>query len=139
MALAWSAEWLELQMKTCREDADFQEEAEALDRSFTARVFADPDNGVPEDLVYGFHVPTMDRPFVGTDDAWDTDYLLEGSYQLWKDINEGRKGLVASLLDESMGLKRGSTSYLAMFVPAVERFFELSREVTTEYAGGYAD
>lgn len=137
MAVAWSQEWLELQMKACLEHEEFQEEAEVLDRSFTAHVQADPENGVPEDLYYGFHVPTMSKAFVGKENAWDTDYFLTGTYQLWLDINEGNKGLVASLLDESMGLTRGSTSYLAMFVPAVELFFEISGSITTAYEGTY--
>jgi hypothetical protein len=79
----------------------------------------------------------MDREFTGKENAWETDYFMEGTYADWHAINEGKKGLVASLLDQSISLYRGSTSYLAMFVPAVERFFELSRQNTDSYAGNF--
>jgi hypothetical protein len=62
---------------------------------------------------------------------------LHGTYADWHAINEGKKGLVASLLDQSISLYRGSTSYLAMFVPAVERFFELSRGNSDRYDGKF--
>jgi hypothetical protein len=79
----------------------------------------------------------MDKSFTGKENAWDTDYFMEGTYADWHAIKEGKKGLVASLLDQSISLYRGSTSYLAMLVPAVERFFELSRSNSDTYAGKY--
>ncbi len=137
MPQAWTPEWLEAQMRTCREDAVFQEEAAANNRSYTVHVLADPENGVTEDYWWGFHVPTMEKSFWGQENAWETDLFMEGTYADWYAINEGKKGLVASLLDQSVSLYRGSTSYLAMFVPAVERFFELSRGNSDSYAGTY--
>lgn len=137
MAQAWTQEWLEAQMRSCKEDESFQSEAEEMDRSYTVHVLADPANGVEQDYWYGFHVPSMEKAFTGQENVWDTDYFMEGTYADWHAVNEGKKGLVASLLDESISLKKGSTSYLAMFVPAVERFFELSRAVTDSYAGTY--
>lgn len=137
MALAWTPEWLEALMQSCREDKVFQEEADGNNRSYTVHVLADPDNGVDEDYWWGFSVPLMDKAFTGKDNAWETDYFMEGTYADWHAINEGKKGLVASLLDQSISLYRGSTSYLAMFVPAVERFFELSRQNSDSYAGNF--
>jgi hypothetical protein len=137
MPEAWSPEWLEAQMRACKEDAFFQEESAANNRSYTVHVLADPDNGVTKDYWWGFHVPSMEKSFTGKDNAWETDYFMEGAYHDWHAVNEGKKGLVASLLDQSISLYRGSTSYLAMFVPAVERFFELSRANSETYAGNY--
>ena len=137
MALAWSAEWLEEQVRSCKSDSEFQSEAEEMDRSYTAHVLADPARGVEHDYWFGFHVASMEKAFSGQANQWETDYFLEGSYADWYAVNEGEKGLVASLLDESIRLVRGSTSYLAMFVPAVERFFALSRENTDTYDGDY--
>lgn len=137
MPTAWTQEWLDAQMQSCKDDAVFQDEAEALSRSFTVHVLSDPEDGVTEDFWWGFHVPSMDKEFTGEENAWDTDYFMEGTYAHWHAINEGKKGLVASLLDQSIALKRGSTSYLAMFVPAVERFFELSRDNADTYSGTY--
>jgi hypothetical protein len=136
MTLAWSPEWLEQQCDACVADATYQEEAEGLDRSFTVVVRANPARGVTEDASWGFYVPTMINRFIGEPPA-ATDFYLDGGYDEWHAVNEGKKGLVESLLDESIALRAGSTSYLAMFVPAVERFFELSRSITTAYAGDY--
>jgi hypothetical protein len=137
MPQAWTQEWLEAQMKSCQEDKVFQEEADGNNRSYSVHVLADPENGVDEEYWWGFSVPLMDKSFTGKENAWDTDYFMEGTYADWHAINEGKKGLVASLLDQSISLYRGSTSYLAMFVPAVERFFELSRANSDTYAGNY--
>jgi len=137
MALAWSKDWLGGVSVACKEDPLFQEVAAVLNRSFTVIVRAEPDKGIDEDIWFGFHAPTMEKAFSGEEDVWETDYSLEGSYTEWHAVNEGLKGLVASLLGGSIALKRGSTSYLSMFVPAIERFFQLSREKTTEYLGEF--
>jgi hypothetical protein len=138
MAVAWSQDWHELHMKQCREDKEFQDEAEGYDRSVTIHVLADPDNGVEQEYWHGFNPPQMDQVWWGEENKpAETDYLIEGTYKDWWAVNEGKKGLVASLLDQSIKLKAGNTSYIAMFVPAVERFYELSRQLTDSYDGNY--
>jgi len=137
MPLAWSPEWLEAQVRSCKEDPVFQEESGANNRSYTVHVLADPTNGVEQDYWWGFHVPSLEKAFTGKENVWETDYLMEGTYADWRAVNEGEKSLLIGLLDQSISLYRGSTSYLAMFVPAFERFFELSRANTDSYAGNY--
>jgi hypothetical protein len=139
MARAWSEEWFAEQVEAAKQDPEFQEEAEDYERSTTMRVIADPENGVPEDLWHGFNPPTMDNVWWGLENrpVDDEQFLIEGTYAAWYDVNEGKKGLVASLLDQSIQLKKGSTSYIAMFVPAVERFYVLSKELTDSYDGNF--
>lgn len=137
MTIAFGKEWFEKQIALAQQDKTFQDECEGLDRSFACHVLADPDNGVAEDYWWGFYAPPMEPHFWGAENVPETDYVLEGDYGIWHQINEGRKGLVASLLDETLLLRKGSTPHLAMFVAAVERFFELSREITTGYHGRY--
>ncbi len=138
MALAWSKEWFEQHMEQCRKDPEFQDEAEGWDRTVTIHVLADPANGVDEELWHGFNPPYMNEVWLGKENSPDgTDYLIEGTYKDWWAVNEGKKGLVASILDQSIQLKAGSTSYIAMFVPAVERFYELSRQITDSYQGNF--
>jgi hypothetical protein len=140
MALAWSEEWFTTQMELAKKDKDFQEEAEDYERLTTMHILADPENGVPEDQWHGFNPPSMDKCWWGLDNRpaeADEDYIIEGTYADWHAVNEGTKGLVASLLDQSLLLRKGSTSYIAMFVPAVERFYEISRELTDSYDGDY--
>jgi hypothetical protein len=137
MALAWSKDWLTGACLACREDPLFQEAAAVLNRSFTVIIRGEPAKGVDTDIWFGFHAPTMEKAFSGEENVWETDYSLEGPYTEWHAVNEGLKGLVACLLDGSIALRRGSTSYLSMFVPAIERFFQLSRQKTTDYLGEF--
>ncbi|MGH8998304.1 MAG: hypothetical protein ACRDY7_02830 [Acidimicrobiia bacterium] len=139
MALAWSREWHDQHMKQCREDKEFQDEAEGYDRTVTIHVIADPGNGVEKDNWHGFNPPQMTEVWWGEENrpATPSDYIIEGSYRDWWAVNEGKKGLVASLLDQSIKLTAGNTSYIAMFVPAVERFYVLSRNITDSYEGDY--
>ena len=69
MPLAWTPEWLEAQMQSCRDDKVFQEEADGNNRSYTVHVLADPDNGVAGDYWWGFSVPAMDRQFTGQENV----------------------------------------------------------------------
>jgi hypothetical protein len=101
-------------------------------------VLADPDRGVPQDRFVGFDPPYMTETWTATENRNpDADYIIEGSYADWWAVNEGRKGLVASLLDQSIRLKAGSTSYIAMFVPGVDRWYQLSRSSTDSYEGDF--
>jgi len=125
MARAWSAEWSAIQQELCQKDKEFQEEAEGYDRTVVMHVLADPERGVEKDMFVGFNL----NP--------NADYLIEGTYQDWWAVNEGTKGLVASLLDQSILLRAGKTSYIAMFVPAVDRFYTISRGHTDSYDGDY--
>lgn len=138
MALAWSSEWMQIEAEKCKADEQFQDEAEGYDRSVVLHILADPDRGVPQDRFVGFNPPYMTEIWAAEENQNPgADYIIEGTYQDWWAVNEGKKGLVASLLDESILLRSGKTSYIAMFVPAVDRFFELSRSFTSEYEGDY--
>lgn len=138
MTLAWSQDWMDKEVAGCQADAHFNDEAEAFDRSVVLHILADPERGVAQDRWVGFNPPYMTETWTGTENKNpNADYVIEGTYQDWWAVNEGKKGLVASLLDQSILLRAGSTSYIAMFVPGVDRFFDISRELTTEYEGDY--
>jgi hypothetical protein len=138
MARAWTEEWMLKQQESCQADAEFQDEAEGYDRSVVLHVLADPDRGVDADHFVGFNPPYMTEVWAaGENRNRGADYLIEGTYQDWWAVNEGKKGLVASLLDQSILLRSGKTSYIAMFVPAVDRFFTISRGFTDAYAGDF--
>ena len=138
MALAWSREWMDAQQARCRADELFNDDADGFDRFFVMHVLADPDSGVPQDRWVGFNPPQLDDFWVAEENLRpDSDYVVRGTYADWWAINEGRKGLVASLLDQSIELIKGNTSYIAMFVGGADRFYEISRSVTTAYEGDY--
>jgi hypothetical protein len=138
MARAWSAEWMATQQELCQQDKEFQEQAEGYDRSVVMHVVADPERGVEKDMFVGFNPPYMNECWASDDNLNpNADYIIEGTYQDWWAVNEGTKGLVASLLDQSILLRAGKTSYIAMFVPAVDRFYTISRGHTDSYDGDY--
>jgi len=138
MARAWTEEWMLEQQKVCQGSAEFQDEADGYDRTTVLHILADPARGVDKDHFVGFNPPTMTEVWASeTNQAPDADYVIEGTYQDWWAVNEGKKGLVASLLDQSILLRAGKTSYIAMFVPAVDMFFTLSRGFTDSYDGDY--
>jgi hypothetical protein len=41
------------------------------------------------------------------------------------------------MMDQSVMLPKGSVSYIARFLPAIERYFQISRQVTDSYAGDF--
>src|SRR5258708_5230675 len=106
MAVAWSQDWHELHMKQCREDKEFQDEPGVSAGSVPLQVLPDRDNGTWEENWHGFNPPQMDHVWWGEENKpAETDYLIEGTYKDWWAVNEGKKGLVASLLDQSIKLK----------------------------------
>lgn len=138
MARAWSQEWLDLQAEKCKVDPHFIDEAEGFDRVVVMHILADPDKGVEKDQWVGFNAPQMTDNWIGDENKNPgADYIIEGTYQDWWAVNEGTKGLVASLLDQSILLRAGKTSYIAMFVPGVDKFYEISRSNTDSYHGDY--
>ena len=138
MALAFTEDWVQELAKLCHTDEEFIEEAEGFDRTVVLHILADPDRGVEKDRWVGFNPPEMTTVWASDKNEWDdADYIIEGTYQDWWAVNEGKKGLVASLLDQSILLRSGKTSYIAMFVPAVDRFYTISRSHTDSYDGDY--
>ena len=138
MARAWTEEWMLKQQEVCQASAEFQDEADGYDRVTVLHILADPAKGVEKDHFVGFNPPTMTTVWASDkNEDPNADYIIEGTYQDWWAVNEGKKGLVASLLDQSILLRAGKTSYIAMFVPAVDRFYQISRGHTDSYEGDY--
>jgi hypothetical protein len=62
---------------------------------------------------------------------------MEGKYESFHRVNEGIVGLVPALMDQEILLPKGSISYLARFLPAIERYFQQSRQQTDSYPGDF--
>ena len=137
MAVAFTPEWCEEQQKLCLEDEEFQTGIAKFQRKVLVLINASPEHGVPEDMVYGFDFPSME--YLEKDDAgeWITDYILEASYADWYKINEGINDLVPALMNEEILVPKGSVSYVARFLPAIQRYMALARTHTTGYAGDF--
>ena len=137
MAIAFTPEWCEEQQKLCLEDEEFQTGIAKFQRKVLVLIHASPEHGVTEDMVYGFDFPSME--YLEKDDAgeWTTDYVLEATYADWYKINEGIDDLVPALMNEQLLVPKGSVSYVARFLPAIQRYMALARTHTTGYDGDF--
>ncbi|MCA1844797.1 MAG: hypothetical protein LC792_16700 [Actinobacteria bacterium] len=136
MSIAFSAEWCEEQAKLCLEDEEFQTGIAKFNRKVLVLIHPSPEHGVTEERVYGFDFPTM--AYLERDgDEWVTDYILEGNYADWYKVNEGIDDLVPALMNEQILVPKGSVSYVARFLPAIQRYMSLARTHTTGYEGTF--
>ena len=136
MARAFTAEWGNALSKVLVDDGDFQTKVDKFDRSVTAKILPSPEHGITEEITFGFAFPSCDYWF-GAANAQDTDYIFEGTYENWYRVNEGIDELVAALMDSKILLPKGSVSYVARFVQAIERYFAVSRGLTESYDGDF--
>jgi len=136
MSIAFSAEWVEEQAQLCLADEQFQTGIAKFNRKVLVLIHPTPERGVTEERVYGFVFPTMEGLERDGDD-WVTDYVLEGDYEAWYKINEGLDDLVPALMNEQFLVPKGSVSYVARFLPAIQRYMVLARSHTTGYEGDF--
>jgi|GEM_PF-1754752 len=136
MSIAFSPEWVEEQAKLCIDDEEFQTKIAKFNRKVLVLIHPSPERGVTGEHVYGFDFPSMAG--LERDDAgWITDYILEGSYEDWYKVNEGIDDLVPALMNEQILVPKGSVSYVARFLPAIQRYMVLARTHTTGYEGDF--
>jgi len=135
MSEAFTEEWVIEQRKLCLEDDEFQNGIAKFDRTVLVLIHPSPEHAVTEEHVYGFHFPSMNYLEKDSDGNWITDYILEGDYASWYRINERIDPLVPALMDEKIDVPKGSVSYVARFLPAIERYMVLAKSHTTSYAG----
>jgi hypothetical protein len=136
MSIAFTDEWVGEQAKLCLEDEEFQTLIARFNRKVLVLIHPTPEHGVTGERVYGFDFPSMD-PIPRNGDEWDTDYILEGDYESWYRINEGIDDLVPALMNEQILVPKGSISYVARFLPAIQRYFVLARTHTDGYDGDF--
>jgi hypothetical protein len=136
MSRAFTEAWFHEQADLCRKDGEFQSKIAKFDRSVTVRVRPSPDHGVTDEYAYCFEFPTMEGT-VGPESTADGDYVLDGDYDAWHRVNEGLDELVPALMNQTILVPKGSVSYVARFLPAIERYMELARSHTDSYDGDF--
>ena len=138
MAEGFSQEWAANLSKVLADDADFQQKVAKLDRSFDVHLLPSPEHGVTEDRYFSISFPTCDYHWGEPPAHWgESEYQMEGKYESFYRVNEGIVGLVPALMDQEILLPKGSISYLARFLPAIERYFQQSRQETDSYPGDF--
>ena len=135
MSKAFTPEWVEEQAKLCLEDEEFQTKIAKFNRKVLVLIHPSPGVGVTDEYVYGFDFPSMKGLVKGADGEWESDYILEGDYESWYRVNERIDPLVPALMDEKIDVPKGSVSYVARFLPGIERYMVLAKSHTTEYDG----
>lgn len=135
MSKAFTPEWVEEQAKLCLEDAEFQTKIAKFNRKVLVLIHPSPERGINEEYVYGFDFPSMKGLTKDQGGEWETDYILEGDYESWYRVNERIDPLVPALMDEKIDVPKGSVSYVARFLPGIERYMVLAKSHTTEYDG----
>ena len=136
MSVAFTPEWVEEQAKLCIADEEFQTGIAKFNRKVLVLIHPSPERGVTEEHVYGFDFPSM-AGLEREGDEWVTDYILEGNYADWYKVNEGIDDLVPALMNEQVLVPKGSVSYVARFLPAIQRYMALARTHTTGYEGDF--
>lgn len=138
MPEGFTPEWGKALNEKIRTDEDFREKVAKFKKTVMARVAPSPEKGVTEPIVFGFDFENCEYYFGEGHAFYDTvDYIFEGAYEDWYNVNEDIKGLVPSMMDQSVEVTQGSVSYVARFLPAIEKYFAMSRSVTDSYAGDF--
>ncbi|HEY4408641.1 MAG TPA: hypothetical protein VGO87_02075 [Acidimicrobiia bacterium] len=136
MSIAFTPEWIDEQTKLCLVDEEFQTGIAKFQRKVLVVIHPSPERGVNDEKVFGWDFPSMAVVEHDGDD-WVTDYILEGDYEAWYKINEGLDDLVPALMNEQILVPKGSVSYVARFLPAIQRYMALARTHTTGYEGTF--
>ncbi len=138
MAEGFSEEWARNLSKVQESDTDFQQKVDKLNRSFDVHILPSPEHGVTEDRYFSISFPSCGYHWGKAPAPWgESEYEMEGKYESFYRVNEGIVGLVPALMEQDILLPKGSISYLARFLPAIERYFALSRQETDSYPGDF--
>ena len=130
-----SMEYLEDVQKRSNEDAEYRRLAKGENESYTMIMKAEPDKGVPEDVVAGEQL--KDGEVV---EVWqgirDTDFTLTANYGVWVDILRGQLNAVKAL---SLRRLKVRGSFLKLLKSkSTDRWVEVLMSIPTEFEGEYA-
>ncbi|MBK5092506.1 MAG: SCP2 sterol-binding domain-containing protein [Actinobacteria bacterium] len=130
-----SMEYLEEVQKRSNEDAEYRRLAKGENESYTMIMKAEPDKGVPEDVIAGEQL--KDGEVV---EVWqgvrDTDFTLTANYGVWVDILRGQLNAVKAL---SLRRLKVRGSFLKLLKSkSTDRWVEVLMSIPTEFEGEYA-
>lgn len=130
-----SIEYLQEVQRVSNEDAEYRRLAKGENESYTMIMKAEPDKGVPEDIVAGEQL--KDGEVV---EVWqgvrDTDFTLTANYGVWVDILRGQLNAVKAL---SLRRLKVRGSFLKLLKSkSTDRWVEVLMSIPTEFEGEYA-
>jgi putative sterol carrier protein len=133
--LLGSKEWWEKAKEVVNGDAEYFEAAKNIRKTYTFRVQAEPENGIPNDILMGYKIDggkiveywDADRP---------TDFVISGPYKVWHQIMKGEMGPIKAMTMRKLAIK-GSLPELLKDTKATIRWVALLQTIPTEFHGNY--
>lgn len=130
-----TTEYLKEVQKRENEDEEFRRLSKGESESYTFVMKAEPDKGVPEDVVLGQQA--RDGEII---ENWigyrDTDFTMTARYGVWVDILRGKLSLDKAVLLRKIKLKGGL--FKLMKYKSNDRYMEIIVSIPTEFEGDYA-
>ena len=121
--------------KRANEDEELRRLAKAENESYTFVMKAEPDKGVPEEVVLGQQL--RDGEII---DVWiglrDTDFTMTARYGVWVDILRGKLSFDKAVLLRKIKLKGGLLKLIKY--KSNDRYVEILLSIPTEFEGDYA-
>jgi putative sterol carrier protein len=129
-----SIEYLDEVKKRSNEDAEYRKLAKGENESYTMIMKAQPEKGVPEDIIAGEQLKDGEVVEVWQG-ARDTDFTLTANYGVWVDILRGQLNAVKAL---SLRRLKVRGSFLKLLKSkSTDRWVEVLMSIPTEFEGEY--
>lgn len=130
-----SVEWLDAYKDAINASTQLSEAAKDWQRDIVIVVEADPDHGIPFDLLALFdidHGQVHEARIVTPEEAERATYVIAGAYMQWKEVVRGRLDPIRAMLQGKLKV-RGDLPTLSKEVRAAEALVNAAREVTTGF------
>ena len=133
--LLGSKEWWDKAMEIVNSDEEYYKLAKNINKSYTFKVLAEPENGINENIIMGYKIENGKMT-----DHWEnerpTDFVISGPYKVWYQIIKGKLGPVKAMTMRKLKVK-GSLPEMLKYNKATLRWVDLLRTIETEFHGNY--
>ncbi|GBD94746.1 SCP-2 sterol transfer family protein [bacterium BMS3Abin05] len=133
--LLGSNEWWAEAMKIVNSDETYYQLAKNLNKSYTFKVLAEPENGISENIIMGYKIENG-KIVDHWEDERPTDFVIAGPYKVWYQILKGKMGPVKAMTMRKLKVK-GPLPEMLKYNKATLRWVELLRTIKTEFHGNY--
>ncbi len=135
--LLGSEEYLAEVKKRINEDKEYEKLAKNVNDSYTLLLQAEPDKGIPEDVIVGFTIENGKMTDIWRGDR-KTNFILSAPYGVYVDIITGKLNVNKAFITRKLRVK-GSLPKLLKTAKATDRLVEVLRGIPTEFEGAYKD
>ena len=130
--LFFSEEWAQKVIDNLNADKEFFKASQGFDSDFLFTAYADPARGVKEDL-YVYNVLRKGKAGgVEVGVKKDAAMQIEGPYEVWKDVVEGRKDPIKAIMNKEF-LFQGDLKKVMKYMKAVKLLMDNVQKVPTDW------